>query len=335
MKNVLRILSIACIAGLMFSGCGDKESQSKIESKFVSLAEAYLAMEAMECENCDITEAQKHLASLPSAIVDEVKAISQRDFGMIAPQTLNARIIESNANKASSTNDEPSHDSPKGCNHEHSQNAEHSEHQCPHHAMHHASDEANDSMDSHAHNAHSSDSAKQHSMDNELSAQADSKGDSQADSKADSAESTESNIAQEHSHDMHAMHTQARSDKDFIIIATMPLGEYNLGLIPGARHFEFALSPAANENGSEWNWEADALGQSQEAFIKLLGENKDIDIVFYDSGEYTLAPMGSAQLGAMWAKHLGYKARFLIGGLGAWKDLGFEITTKAPSCCQM
>ncbi len=123
---------------------------------------------------------------------------------------------------------------------------------------------------------------------------------------------------------------------EFVIISTLPRGIYNLGLIPNAKHFEFAISPTLNDNGSEWNWEADALSRPQEEFIHLLGENKDAKIVFYDSGEHIYAPMGSAHIGIMWAKHLGYTQLYrLVGGFNAWKDLGLPITTEKPHCCEM
>ena len=119
-------------------------------------------------------------------------------------------------------------------------------------------------------------------------------------------------------------------------MATLPRGVYNLGLIPNAKHFEFALSPSLNDNGSEWNWEADALSRKQDEFIALLGKDKDSKIVFYDSGEYGLSPMGSAVVGIMWAKKLGYNnIYYLVGGFNAWKDLKLPISTEAPHCCQM
>ncbi|WP_300447699.1 rhodanese-like domain-containing protein [uncultured Helicobacter sp.] len=127
----------------------------------------------------------------------------------------------------------------------------------------------------------------------------------------------------------------AKSD-EFIIISTLPRGIYNLGLIPHAKHFEFALSPSLNDDGSEWNWEADGLSRAQKEFIELLGDNKDAKIVFYDSGEHIFAPVGSAHLGIMWAKHLGYTQLYrLVGGFDMWKELKLPITTEVPHCCEM
>ena len=128
---------------------------------------------------------------------------------------------------------------------------------------------------------------------------------------------------------------QDKSD-EFIIIASLPRGIYNLGLIPHAKFFEFAQSPSLNDNGSDWNWTLDAKARAQEEFINLLGEDKQAKIVFYDSGDATLSPVGSAHLGLIWAKHLGYENLYrLIGGFGAWKESGLPTTTQVPECCQM
>lgn len=131
--------------------------------------------------------------------------------------------------------------------------------------------------------------------------------------------------------------SQLEAERDsFVIISTLPRGIYNLGFIPQAKHFEFALSPNLNENGSEWNWEADALSREMEDFIHLLGGDKDAKIVFYDSGEHIFAPMGSAHVGLMWARHLGYKNLYrLVGGFEAWKGLKLPISTEVPHCCEM
>lgn len=124
--------------------------------------------------------------------------------------------------------------------------------------------------------------------------------------------------------------------EEYIIISTMPRGIYNMGLIPNAKHFEFALSPSLYENGKEWNWEADALGRNMKDFVNLLGTDKGAKIVFYDSGEHILSPAGSAHLGILWARHLGYTHLYrLVGGLNAWKELSLPISTQAPKCCQM
>lgn len=122
----------------------------------------------------------------------------------------------------------------------------------------------------------------------------------------------------------------------YIIIATMPRGIYNLGLIPNAKHFEFALSPSLLPDGRAWDWHSDALGRAQEEFIALLGADKNAKILFYDTGEHILSPVGSAQVGLMWARHLGYTRLYrLVGGLNAWKDSSLPLSTQAPKCCQM
>lgn len=123
---------------------------------------------------------------------------------------------------------------------------------------------------------------------------------------------------------------------EYVIIATLPRGIYNLGLIPQSKHFEFTVSPSANDDGSEWNWEADGLSRPQKEFIDLLGNDKNAKILFYDSGEYTSAPMGNSHVGILWAKHLGYTQLYrLVGGIYAWKLLGLPLTTQVPHCCEM
>lgn len=119
-----------------------------------------------------------------------------------------------------------------------------------------------------------------------------------------------------------------------IIIATLPRGIYNLGLIDGAKHFEFAKSITFNDNGSEWNWDKDALGRAKSELVEFLGEDKGAMIVFYDEGEDVFAPFGSAHTALIWARHLGYTNLYrLVGGFGAWKGLGLPTTTEMPECC--
>lgn len=129
--------------------------------------------------------------------------------------------------------------------------------------------------------------------------------------------------------------TELNNQKDAIIIATLPRGIYNLGLIDGAKHFEFARSIAFNDDGSEWNWEKDSLGREQKEFLAFLGEDKNKMIVFYDEGEDVFAPFGSTHTALIWARHLGYTNLYrLVGGFGAWKDLGLPVSTQKPQCCE-
>lgn len=122
----------------------------------------------------------------------------------------------------------------------------------------------------------------------------------------------------------------------FIVLATLPRGIYNLGLIPNAMHFEFAKSLSTNTDGSEWNWNQDAKGQSKEKFLEFLGEDKSAKIVFYDEGEDVFAPAGSAHTAILWAQHEGYTNLYrLVGGFGAWKALGLKTTKEVPLCCQI
>lgn len=122
---------------------------------------------------------------------------------------------------------------------------------------------------------------------------------------------------------------------EYIIIATMPRGVYNLGLIPNAKHFEFSISPNVDESGKEV-WELDAKYRPQEQFIRFLGEDKNAKILFYDEGEHIFSPVGSVHIALLWAKALGYTNLYrLSGGLKAYKELGIPLSTQAPSCCQM
>lgn len=159
-----------------------------------------------------------------------------------------------------------------------------------------------------------------------------------SDSKANVSEDAQALVSRAHTSGYELIAPKELSSHldEYIIIATLPRGIYNLGLIPEARHFEFALSPSLNEDGSDWNWTADALGRAQEDFINLLGQSKEAKILFYDSGENIFSPVGSAHLGLLWAKHLGYTHLYrLIGGQNAWKDMNLPLSTQVPHCCQM
>ncbi|WP_394954753.1 rhodanese-like domain-containing protein [uncultured Helicobacter sp.] len=130
-------------------------------------------------------------------------------------------------------------------------------------------------------------------------------------------------------------HTLARNLDSYIIIATLPRGIYNLGLIPGAKHFGFAKSPSGQEIGKTDQWTQDALNRSQQEFIEFLGAQKDAKILFYDEGDDIFAPVGSAHTALLWAKSLGYTNLYrLVGGFGAWKALGNPISTQKPHCCE-
>ncbi len=106
--------------------------------------------------------------------------------------------------------------------------------------------------------------------------------------------------------------------------ATTILTSPNGIIIANAKTFLFAKTLSFNDDGSEWNWNKDALGNSIDEFVNILGKDKDALIVFYDSGEDIFSPSGSAHTALIWAKHLGYTnlAR-LIGGYNAWKDRGY------------
>ena len=133
-------------------------------------------------------------------------------------------------------------------------------------------------------------------------------------------------------------HTLAHDLNSFVIIATLPRGIYNLGLIPGAKHFGFAKSPSLQEVGKtpQDQWAQDALNRSQQEFVEFLGAQKDAKIVFYDEGDDIFAPVGSAHTALLWAQNLGYTNLYrLVGGFGAWKALSNTTSTQKPHCCEM
>lgn len=105
-----------------------------------------------------------------------------------------------------------------------------------------------------------------------------------------------------------------------LIVATID----NKKQIPNAKTFTFAKSITLNDDGSNWNWNADSLGKNIEDFKDILGDDKEKLIIFYDSGEDIFSPAGNAHTGLLWAKHLGYtNVARVIGGLNAWVDNGF------------
>lgn len=133
------------------------------------------------------------------------------------------------------------------------------------------------------------------------------------------------------------LHTQL---KDFRIIATLPRGIYNLGLIPNAMH----LDPQTKLNGIV---SSNALESSQDSkqfilehFRHLLGHNKNAKILFYDEGNTSesltlpLSPSQSTRSAIVLAKELGYtNIYYLLGGLKVWKALKLPMSTQIPSCC--
>ena len=132
-------------------------------------------------------------------------------------------------------------------------------------------------------------------------------------------------------------HALAQDLDSFVIIATLPRGIYNLGLIPSAKHFAFAKSPSLKEigKGTQEEWNQDSPNRSQQEFLEFLGADKNAKILFYDEGDDIFAPVGSAHAAILWAQNCGYTNLYrLVGGFGAWKALGNPISTQKPHCCE-
>lgn len=90
--------------------------------------------------------------------------------------------------------------------------------------------------------------------------------------------------------------------------------------IPNTKVFIFAKSISINDNGSFWNWENDSLNKNIDDFKKILGDDKNKLIIFYDNGKDIYSPAGSAHTGASWASHLGYtNISRVIKGLDSWE----------------
>ena len=71
-------------------------------------------------------------------------------------------------------------------------------------------------------------------------------------------------------------HALAQDLDSFVIIATLPRGIYNLGLIPSAKHFAFAKSPSLKEigKGTQEEWNQDSPNRSQQekcAYCDIMG----------------------------------------------------------------
>jgi thiosulfate/3-mercaptopyruvate sulfurtransferase len=98
--------------------------------------------------------------------------------------------------------------------------------------------------------------------------------------------------------------------KDMIIIDTMPKATYDAGHIPGALNAELP------KEGLSY-----ATDEQKAAFVKLLGDNKDKQIVLYCG----FVACERSHVGALIAKENGFKnvARY-PGGLIAWQDAKYE-----------
>ncbi|SMC23726.1 Rhodanese-related sulfurtransferase [Desulfacinum hydrothermale DSM 13146] len=100
--------------------------------------------------------------------------------------------------------------------------------------------------------------------------------------------------------------------RDMLIVDTMPYeASYKKQHIPGAVQMEFPIP------------ELERLEPAQkDAFLKLLGSDKDRLIVFYCG----FTKCTRSHNGAMWAVRLGYTNVVRCpGGIKAWKEAGYPV----------
>lgn len=97
--------------------------------------------------------------------------------------------------------------------------------------------------------------------------------------------------------------------KDMIVIDTMPKNVYDKGHISGAVQAELPK-------------EGEATAEQKDAFIKLLGSDKEKTIVVYCG----FTACGRSHLGAKIAKELGFKNVYRYpGGIIGWQDANFPV----------
>jgi rhodanese-related sulfurtransferase len=100
--------------------------------------------------------------------------------------------------------------------------------------------------------------------------------------------------------------------KAMLIIDTMPFEDsYKKNHLPGAKHIEFPIPEVKELDDAK-----------KEAFIKVLGDNKDQVLVFYCG----FVKCTRSHNGAMWAKKLGYTNVYRHpGGIKAWLEAGYPV----------
>jgi len=107
------------------------------------------------------------------------------------------------------------------------------------------------------------------------------------------------------------------SGKDMIIVDTMPYdASYKKNHVPGAVQFLFPIPEMKQWDPKKTD------GNSQEDFIKLLGNDKNRTIVFYCG----FVKCTRSHNGAAWAIKLGYKNVYRYpGGIFAWKGAKYPM----------
>lgn len=103
----------------------------------------------------------------------------------------------------------------------------------------------------------------------------------------------------------------AEEGKEMIIIDTMPADNFAKGRIPGALNAELPKTTLE-----------DATDEQKQAFISLLGENKDTPIVVYCG----FVGCARSHVGAVIAMEQGFTNVYRVpGGIVAWQEAGFEV----------
>ncbi|MBU5675723.1 rhodanese-like domain-containing protein [Alkaliphilus sp. MSJ-5] len=99
--------------------------------------------------------------------------------------------------------------------------------------------------------------------------------------------------------------------KEMIIIDTMPADSFQKGRILGALNAELPKTTLA-----------DATDEQKQAFISLLGENKDTPIVVYCG----FVGCARSHVGAVIAMEQGFTNVYRVpGGIVAWQEAGYEV----------
>jgi thiosulfate/3-mercaptopyruvate sulfurtransferase len=100
--------------------------------------------------------------------------------------------------------------------------------------------------------------------------------------------------------------------KKILIIDTMPYEDsYKKVHVPGAVQFEFPIPEITNLDE-----------KTKEAFLKVLGPDKEIPVVIYCG----FVKCTRSHNGAMWAVKLGYKNVYRYpGGIKAWKEADYPV----------
>lgn len=102
--------------------------------------------------------------------------------------------------------------------------------------------------------------------------------------------------------------------KQMLIVDTMPYEDsYKKEHVPGAVQFEFPIPEMTSLDD-----------KTKDAFLKILGPNKELPIVIYCG----FVKCTRSHNGAMWAVKLGYKNVYRYpGGIKAWKEAEYPVGT--------